>query len=599
MAIDLRRVSREFKAKLKELKNMGPATRMYFCMAKRDEFNGRSLADVYGWRKLESQEWRIPEDEFLPFQAWRAQQAGNQQPAASTHPFGVMQSPRASGEGPAQPGSDYAIEFNLRTISPELKAQLMELKNMSPTQRFNVVSRPLLELKWRTVAAAYGMEKLERQQWIIPDQEFEEMEPPRKQSSTEESGDPAAKTLTAADGGDGNGIGPSDTLTAQTGASVAVEPGIGPSTATQERWEKKEGGQVMNEQVMNGHDEDVEVEPTSGIPIAHLAMLPQDEALRLINERQAQRAMRASANPGSPASGNSAASGAAPSRPEPQRSQWELGRDAGEKHGREIARHEIEKELRASLGLPDYWQEQPKMIDWHRQQLAKLDKANAAVRCEKVFADGTRCGCPRMNGFTMCYAHERAYRVRPKKLKLMLMEDANAVIMNIAIVQQGLLDGQITTKESGQLFYSCQTAASVLDKVTLKETKSEEMVKDWPEYEELPEDPDGHEKEEEEEELTPEVANSPEEAEDTQASGDEAVETAIEAEDGIGQRPEIVNAESVAEKNDADIPGDELNKCFVSGDEGDESESGNQETGKRRPVLAQMDASEPGKVANG
>src|SRR5689334_20410189 len=64
------------------------------------------------------------------------------------------------------------MSLNMNEISPELKAQLMDLKNLSPMQRFAVVTRPRQELKWRTVAVVYGMEKLEAQKWIIPDEEL-------------------------------------------------------------------------------------------------------------------------------------------------------------------------------------------------------------------------------------------------------------------------------------------------------------------------------------------------------------------------------------------------------------------------------------------
>ena len=72
MKLDWRFVSREFKDKLKEIMALGPGTRMHFCLAPRGEFNGKSLADVYGLIKLERQEWRVPESEYSQAPApWR------------------------------------------------------------------------------------------------------------------------------------------------------------------------------------------------------------------------------------------------------------------------------------------------------------------------------------------------------------------------------------------------------------------------------------------------------------------------------------------------------------------------------------------------
>src|SRR6185437_15263592 len=64
------------------------------------------------------------------------------------------------------------MSLDLQKISPNLKDILLNLKHMSPMQRFAEVSRPRLELNWKTVAAEYGVEKLEKNQWLIPDAEI-------------------------------------------------------------------------------------------------------------------------------------------------------------------------------------------------------------------------------------------------------------------------------------------------------------------------------------------------------------------------------------------------------------------------------------------
>src|SRR6185437_14516320 len=63
-----------------------------------------------------------------------------------------------------------ALEFE--KLTTHLKEVLLNLKHLSPMQRFNEVSKPRFELQWQTVAFRYGMEKMERQAWMIPDQEI-------------------------------------------------------------------------------------------------------------------------------------------------------------------------------------------------------------------------------------------------------------------------------------------------------------------------------------------------------------------------------------------------------------------------------------------
>ena len=82
-----------------------------------------------------------------------------------------------------------ALEFE--KLSTHLKEVLLNLKHMSPTQRFNEVSKPRFELQWQTVAFRYGMEKMERQAWMIPDQEILN---PTSKSSPQEILNPTSNT---------------------------------------------------------------------------------------------------------------------------------------------------------------------------------------------------------------------------------------------------------------------------------------------------------------------------------------------------------------------------------------------------------------------
>jgi hypothetical protein len=64
------------------------------------------------------------------------------------------------------------MSLDMQKLSPHLQEVLLNLKHMSPMQRFNELSRPRFELNWQTMAFRYGIEKLERQGWLISDQEI-------------------------------------------------------------------------------------------------------------------------------------------------------------------------------------------------------------------------------------------------------------------------------------------------------------------------------------------------------------------------------------------------------------------------------------------
>jgi hypothetical protein len=92
--------------------------------------------------------------------------------------------------------------------------------------------------------------------------------------------------------------------------------------------------------------------------------------------------------------------------------------------------------------------------------LKKLKKADLAPRCGYIKANGVACGSPRMKDHELCYAHERMAAVRPKKLDLPPMEDANSIQMGLMHVARGLMDGQIDQKTAGLMLYCLQIASS-------------------------------------------------------------------------------------------------------------------------------------------
>jgi hypothetical protein len=141
-------------------------------------------------------------------------------------------------------------------------------------------------------------------------------------------------------------------------------------------------------------------------------------------------------------------------------------------------REEIEQEMAKELGLPANWRgnKLKSLADWH-EKMACLAKADAAPRCEHVFQDGTRCGSPRMKTGGLCYAHERMAKVRPRKLNLLAMEDANSIMLNIMEINRALVDEEITEKRAGMLLYSQQLGLQTLGKLTFQKTRPEEMVR--------------------------------------------------------------------------------------------------------------------------
>jgi hypothetical protein len=110
-----------------------------------------------------------------------------------------------------------------------------------------------------------------------------------------------------------------------------------------------------------------------------------------------------------------------------------------------------------------------------------LERADSAPRCEKVREDGTVCSCPRMKGYSYCYAHERMLQARPRKLALPALEDANAIQMAIMMVQKALIDDEISEKKAGLLLYSFQIAASNVKQTTFIHEEDKEVVTEMPE----------------------------------------------------------------------------------------------------------------------
>jgi hypothetical protein len=77
-------------------------------------------------------------------------------------------------------------------------------------------------------------------------------------------------------------------------------------------------------------------------------------------------------------------------------------------------------------------------------------------RCEFEMPDGRRCGSPAMRHQTLCYAHEEARRVRPKKVVIPPVTDSQSFQAAVREVMRGLLEGAIDDGTAGKLLYALQ-----------------------------------------------------------------------------------------------------------------------------------------------
>lgn len=152
------------------------------------------------------------------------------------------------------------------------------------------------------------------------------------------------------------------------------------------------------------------------------------------------------------------------------------------RNGRLMYRSELqsslEKQVRNELGVPEPWRNEATKIAWHKQQLARLQKADAAPRCEHLYADGTKCRAPKLKQGRQCYAHTRMTELRPREMKLLALEDANSVMLNLMQIQRALVDGAISEKSAALLLYTQRLGLVALKQLTFKETNPNDMVKE-------------------------------------------------------------------------------------------------------------------------
>src|SRR6476646_8695152 len=175
-----------------------------------------------------------------------------------------------------------------------------------------------------------------------------------------------------------------------------------------------------------------------------------------------------------------------PSQPIEQQADgtWILGRGADRwipsKNQLGDMRWLVERDLRNELGVPPKYARDAEKIEFHKRQLALLDLAKQAPRCEHVFTDGRCCKAPRVKKGKLCYAHTLMEEKRPLELNLPPLEDANAVMLWLMDVLRGLAEGRTTEKTAGIMLYGLQLAMVNARFTTFQDTDHKEMVRKAP-----------------------------------------------------------------------------------------------------------------------
>jgi hypothetical protein len=137
----------------------------------------------------------------------------------------------------------------------------------------------------------------------------------------------------------------------------------------------------------------------------------------------------------------------------------------------------VERDLRDELGVPPVYAQDEEKIEFHKRQLALLDLAKQAPRCEHVFTDGRCCKAPRVKKGKLCYAHTLMEEKRPVELNLPPLEDANAVMLWLMDVLRGLAEGRTTEKTAGIMLYGLQLAMVNARFTTFQDVNFDEMVR--------------------------------------------------------------------------------------------------------------------------
>ncbi|HET9184382.1 MAG TPA: hypothetical protein VFP59_19850 [Candidatus Angelobacter sp.] len=111
-----------------------------------------------------------------------------------------------------------------------------------------------------------------------------------------------------------------------------------------------------------------------------------------------------------------------------------------------------------------------------QRQMELLKKAGRAPRCEYVYTDGRGCRAPQVKGERWCHGHAKAMSYRPEKLEMELMEDEQAVMVNLYRVTRSLLAGTISEKTAGLMLWSVAIGMPGAKKVSRELTRMKQKA---------------------------------------------------------------------------------------------------------------------------
>jgi len=88
------------------------------------------------------------------------------------------------------------------------------------------------------------------------------------------------------------------------------------------------------------------------------------------------------------------------------------------------------------------------------------------VRCEHIKTNGVRCGSPALRGRRFCYYH---YNLAGPRVNVFpLLEDGNAIQLELGEIIRALVDERIDTKRAALVLYALQIACHNLSRVNFE-----------------------------------------------------------------------------------------------------------------------------------
>jgi|SRR5208337_487619 len=121
-------------------------------------------------------------------------------------------------------------------------------------------------------------------------------------------------------------------------------------------------------------------------------------------------------------------------------------------------------------------------------------ESNPSPQCHHIKTSGVRCGSPALRDRRYCYYHQRSRPLllnfareneNPQLFSLPVFEDAHAIQFTLRNVAHRLLDGALSHKTAGLLFYALQIASSNLKQMKAETPQPDQVVVDPPKLSEI------------------------------------------------------------------------------------------------------------------